>query len=112
MNKTKLSNQWFVLIAAIVFSICSLIAAQDVRAAEPKLQEETNADPNSTLGLAAPADAFVLFDGTNFDAWKPFSFLAINQKEIQGFANQRESQRREHGVSGVCDRGCWCAESK
>jgi hypothetical protein len=61
-----------------------LTAVVSVAAASPVTAEDSSM---STLGLAPPAEAVVLFGGSNFDAWKPFSWQWINpnddQKQVQ-----------------------------
>jgi len=71
------SSRLLLLVVAILFSVSATTSAQD----------QTTDSPNPSLGLAPPAEAIVLFDGKNFDAWKPFSWQWVNpdndQKEVQ-----------------------------
>ena len=76
----KVANRLSIFLFVVLCAAASPVIAQ---------QKTSNAaeSPTSTLGLVAPEEAVVLFDGTNFHAWQPFSFLGINPKD-----NQKEIQ--------------------
>ena len=77
MKKTSPLNHVFILMAALVLTAATPVIAQ----------EKTTESSSTTVGLAAPSNAIVLFDGSDVDAWKPLSFLMINPKD-----NQKEIQ--------------------